>query len=257
MSRFVAFLVLAGTLLLTSTSFAADGAKTPSEMAALLNPSVFAFGVTGRSHSFCTATKIAPRQYLTAKHCAVSADVDFRLESSTGEYAFIRSVVVAASEKRGEGKVEEDWAILNATSDNAAPALPLGCGDTHRVGEPVSYMGFPEGLERAFGMGYISTMKGYVNNSDIFVDLPAAPGASGSAVVSAETGHIIGVLTEGVYNTRTREFYMIGLENIEHVDQCEDWAQRMKFWEKQDEKLLRDINRPDLEELPASEVYPT
>jgi hypothetical protein len=203
---------------------------TTSEAARLLNPSVFSFGTT--SGSFCTATKIGPTQYLTALHCAKSLDMSWRLESSTGEYVFVRSVLASVSEKSGGGKWREDWAILNGTSLNKAPSLPLGCGDTLHVGEPVAYLGFPEGLTRAFGKGYISTLEeGSRNNADFFIDLPVAPGASGSAVISLETGHIIGVLTEGVLTRRTTEFYMTGVESIEHVDTCKDWSQTMKEWE--------------------------
>jgi hypothetical protein len=97
-------------------------------------------------------------------------------------------------------------------------------------------MGFPESMDRAFGKGYISTLEqGEQNNADFFIDVPVAPGASGSAIISLETGHIIGVLTEGVVNTRTREFYLTGVESIEHLDACEEWARRIRFWEKQAE----------------------
>lgn len=203
---------------------------TTSEAAKLLNPSVFSFGTT--RGTFCTATKIGPKQYLTALHCALSMATNWRLESSEGEYVFIRSALASVAEKRGGGKFREDWAILNGTSLNAAPSLELGCGNPLRVGEPVAYMGFPESLTRAFGRGYISTLEaGSNNNADFFVDLPVAPGASGAAVISLETGHIIGVLTEGVLTRRTTEFYMTGVESIEHVDACKDWADTMKGWE--------------------------
>jgi len=209
---------------------AQDPKYTPAEAAALLSPSVFSFGTT--RGTFCTATKIAPKQYLSALHCAQDLATNWRLESVDGEYAFIRSVLASVGEKTGGGKHREDWAILMATSENDAPSLPLGCGDPHYVGEPVAYMGFPESLERAFGVGYISTMQpGERNNADIFVDLPVAPGASGSAIISLDNGHILGVLTEGVLSRRTREFYMVGVESIESVDQCEDWKGVMKQWE--------------------------
>ena len=225
--------LLAGFLLLVAmalTTHTATAAMTPAEAAAHLAPSVFSFGTT--RGTFCTATKIAPKQYLTALHCATSLATNWRLESESGEYVFIRSVLASVGEKNGGGKVREDWAILIASSENDAPSLMLGCGDPHYVGEPVAYLGFPSTLERAFGVGYISTMRpGERNNADIFVDLPVAPGASGSAIISLDNGHILGVLTEGVLSRRTREFYMVGVESIESVDQCEDWKGVMKQWE--------------------------
>lgn len=217
---------------LLTLGLGAQAEMTTKEAADLLSPSVFSFATTRSGDAFCTATKIGPKEYLTALHCAMSLETHWRLESVEGEYAFIRSVTASVGEKSGRGKLREDWAVLNATAENEAPALPLGCSDPHYVGESVAYMGFPQGLVRAFGRGYVSTMKGTRNNADIFVDLPAAPGASGSAVISLDNGHIMGVLTEGVLNTRTTEFYMIGLESIEHLDQCEDWAERMKYWEE-------------------------
>ena len=219
-----------GLLLAVSTAKAAEP-LTVQEAAALLGPSVFSFGTTGSDFTFCTATKIAPRQYLTALHCAQNLKTNYRLESEQGEYAFIRSVIASVTEKKGPGKDQEDWAILVATGDNDAPSLPLGCGDLHYIGEPIAYTGFPEGLIRAFAAGYISTFKGTANNADFFVDAPVAPGASGASIISLDTGHIIGVVTEGVVNTRTREFYLTGIESVEHVDQCKDWAERMKHWE--------------------------
>lgn len=218
---------LMAAALLATSAVQADTLTVP-EAAKLLSPSVFSFG-TNRD-TFCTATKIGPREYLTALHCAYDLETNWRLESVDGEYAFIRSVLASVSEKTDERR--EDWAILIASSENDAPAMMLGCGDPHWVGEPVAYMGFPEGLERAFGAGYISTMKkGSRNNADIFVDLPVAPGASGAAVISLTNGYIMGVLTEGVLNTRTTEFYMTGVETIESTDQCEDWASSMKIWD--------------------------
>ena len=226
--------LLAGFLLLVAmalTTHTATAAMTPAEAAAHLAPSVFSFGTT--RGTFCTATKIAPKQYLTALHCATSLATNWRLESESGEYVFIRSVLASVGEKNGGGKVREDWAILIASSENNAPSLMLGCGDPHYVGEPVAYLGFPSTLERAFGVGYISTMRpGERNNADIFVDLPVAPGASGSAVISLDNGYILGVLTEGVLSRRTSEFYMVGVESIESVDQCEDWSKTMKHWDE-------------------------
>jgi hypothetical protein len=217
---------------------------TPQEAAAKLRASVFSFGDTRGLHGFCSAAKIGPLQYLTARHC-VGFDNDYRLVGTDGTYVFLRSMVVPLEEKRGAGKFAEDWAILSATAENDAPALSLACGEPVTVGDPVAYMGYPEGLQEAFGVGYVSTKKGYRNNADIFVDLPAAPGASGASVISLKSGHIMGVLTEGVFNTRTREFYMIGLESVEHLDACEDWAKRMKHWENIEEETFHIIQEQD------------
>ena len=240
---------LLASILMTSAAMA-EPKYTPAEAAQLLNQSVFGFGTIGSNHKFCTAAKIGPREYLTAAHCAFGLHTGWRLESSTGVYAFIRSATVATSIKGYKGF--EDWAILHASADNEAPALSLGCGEPHYVGEPVAYMGFPEGLERAFGVGYVSTFKSTGrNNANVFVDLPAAPGASGSPVISLDTGLIMGVLTEGVLSSRTREFYMIGLEGIDAVDQCEDWNQRMKHLNDLD---TGDNFYPALEDEETSEI---
>ena len=218
--------------LLLSVSFGLRAEPlTTQEAAKKLSASVYWFGLTGQSRGFCTATKIGPREYLTARHCAEDLERNFRLDGESG-YVFIRSTTITTSTKKGQRY--EDWAILNATTENDAPALDLGCGDEVKVGDAVAYMGYPQGLKKAFAVGYVATKEQGTskNNADFFVDILVAPGSSGSAIISMETGHVIGVLTEGVVNYRTLEFYATGVEDIQNLDECADWNKLLKEWEE-------------------------
>lgn len=226
--------IAAAALLLTTAVSAAD--LTTSEAAKLLTDTTYWFGTTGSKGGFCTASKIGPSQYITARHCAEGLSNDFRLISPKGNYVFIRSVLVSTSDKQ-DGKRWEDWAILNSSRASDAPSLFLACSEPVTVGMGVAALGYPEGLSKAFVTGYVSTMeKGRARNqASFFADLPLAPGASGAPLISMTNGHLIGVVTEGVFNTRTTEFYMAGIESIESTDICEDWARRMKHYDEMGE----------------------
>ena len=186
---------------------------TPAEMAIKLNASTAEYGG-------CTASKIGEQMWLTAKHCVRSS----RIETETG-YLYPRSVTLAWQDKTGGRK--EDWAIVNtATADRSIPALQLGCNDSVYPGMPVAYLGFPGKTDRAFIMGYVSTMRqvrnGGANGADWVLDLPVAGGASGAAIVSMHTGHIIAIVTEGVTSARTG-FFLAAAESVKNLDWCEDY----------------------------------
>jgi S1-C subfamily serine protease len=191
----------------------------------------------------CTATKIGARMWLTAGHCI---NADSRVETLNG-YLYPRSITVALQDKDGNRK--EDWAIVNtSTEDRTIPTLPLGCNDTIYPGMPVAYLGYPGQTDRAFIMGYVSTMRQVRNygrnNADWVLDLPVAGGASGAAVVSMDTGNIVGIVTEGVAAPRTG-FFMAAAESVKNLDWCEDENARMKH---QDD----DVDETDV--IPATQA---
>ena len=205
-------------------------------MARLLDGSVGLLQVGGGP---CTATKIGDSMWLTAGHCAsTSAKIE-----TANTYLYPRSMTIATQDKT-EGARKEDWAIINtAGEDEQVPALPLGCNDAVYPGLPVAYLGYPAGADWAVIMGFVSTMRkvrGGRNNADWVLDLPVAGGASGSAIVSMETGNIIAVLTEGVYSQRTG-FFMAAAESVRNLDWCED------------DNMWRDLFADDAaeEDLPA------
>jgi len=202
---------------LAAISCSAKAEYTAAEMAEKLNASVAELQ-TGQG--WCTATKIGHRKWLTAGHCVTR---NGKLVTEEG-YLYPRSITVSVSEKE-DGKRLEDWAIMNTATDyDTVPALELGCSEELYQGMPVAYLGFPAGADRAFMQGYISSVRkvrGGYNDADWVIDVPVAGGASGSAIVSMETGRIIGVLTEGVYSQRTG-FFLAAAESIRNLDTCED-----------------------------------
>ena len=210
---------------------------TPAEMAITLDKSVALLNLGG---GYCTATKIAPRQWLTARHCITSS---MKIETEK-TYLYPRSVLMTVEDKT-EGSRNEDWAIVNtADEDESVPSLPLGCNDTVYAGMPVAYLGYPADVDRAFVMGHVSSMKrarNYVNDADWVMNMVVAGGASGSALVSMDTGNIIGIVTEGLSSPRTG-FFMTGIESVRNLDWCQDYNENLQY---QEEDGGIDLDQPD------------
>lgn len=169
----------------------------------------------------CTAAKIGSKQYLTARHCLERLGPDektsLRLEHGFN-FKFIRSWTVSAEEK-------EDWVILNVTEeDPEIPMLHLGCGDEVYQGMDIATMGYPFGLSKAYAEGYISTMEEPKTaglrsaSSNSWSVVTIGPGASGSPVISLETGRVVGVVIEQI-----RGAGYGGMESIKSLDVCEDF----------------------------------
>jgi V8-like Glu-specific endopeptidase len=206
-------------LVILGISPAAAG-LTAKEAAEKLGKSVVA--VTYKGDTICTAAKIGPSQFLTAGHCLISGE---KLTMPNGRILKIKSVLAAFEEKATVGGVsgrDEDWAVLNTVEDDASVVpLELGCAEEPYLGQEIAYAGFPYPTQYALGLGRVTSIKpvlGGRNNLDYAMDVHAAPGASGSAVISLDTGKVVGVLTEGV-PARTG-FFMVGFESIKNTDMC-------------------------------------
>jgi hypothetical protein len=171
--------------------------KTSKEMAAYLERSVGA--LQENNQTICTATKVGPRLYLTASHC-VFKGADYRIEFQDFEYHYVRYITVPV-----ESKWERDWALLTTSTENPdRPSLEIECSTTTVYkGQDVAYVGHAGVNTYAYREGYVSTLDKPTNfgpfvqfGQDFAVAVPAAPGSSGSAIVSFDTGKIIGILTE-------------------------------------------------------------
>lgn len=215
----VAAAVWAAILMPGSFAF---GAEMPtSEAAKLLDKSVVEMTIDGKPH--CTAAKIGPAEFLTAGHCVRGLKSDYRLLAQANTETVI-SVTTGVARK--DQNRTEDWALLHtATPNDSWDALALGCDEEPYLGMPIAYMGYPSGVQRMFAVGYISSLtprennRKPIGNSDYIVDLTGAPGASGSPIISLETGHIIGILTEGVID-RNVGVFAVGIESIKWLDRC-------------------------------------
>ena len=192
----------------------ASAELTPKEAANLLINSVVEL-----NNKSCTAAKIGPYQYLTAKHCVSS-----KMKLASKSYSMWAKSVLMAWQDKAKGNRKEDWAIINtATDTDDIKALTLGCNEEIYLGMRVAYAGYPNPTEFSFGMGAVTSLlpsRNRKNNLDYMMDVHAAPGASGSPVISMETGYIIGILTEGVINGRIGAF-MVGFESIKGLDLCD------------------------------------
>ena len=199
------------------------GPVTPAGVAKLLLASVVKMSVG--TYGICTASKIGPATFLTAAHCARSLSDNFRLINNHNKwsYQFIRSITITVSEKE-DGNRQEDWAILHAeTEDKGLSALSLGCSESIYLGMPVAYAGYPNPVDFAFGLGYVASVNkvdARGSNADFLIDVQAAPGASGSPVISLDTGSIIGILTEGI-GAKNRGFFLVGIESIKSLTLCD------------------------------------
>lgn len=201
------------------------GPLTIRESAVLLSSSVVrlsrSFGGSYNYSSICTASKIGKMAFLTARHCVSNLSANYRVEKDF-EYQYVKTLIVTVSSKRRNRK--EDWAILKMTSENTKLwSLKIGCTEDIYLGMPVAYAGYPEPIDFAFSSGQVTSINpsnARNANADFTVDLAAAPGASGSPVISLDTGNIIGILTEGVYSRRIGAF-MVGIESIRNIDLCD------------------------------------
>ncbi len=216
------FVTLIMSLALLSSAHAE---MTPKEAAVHLEKSVVALKKSW-GDPFCTGFKIDVKTYLTANHCARSIDSNTRLVSNfSNDYLYVRSVIRTTQEKNS-GNRDEDWAILNTSTENEElSSLVLGCDEEVYLGMPIAYAGYPAPMDFAFGIGTVMSLNKVSNSRndlDFIVDVQAAPGASGSPIISLDTGNVIGVLTEGVSSSR-RGAFGVGIEHIANLDICEDY----------------------------------
>lgn len=215
--------VTVALFLIGMNGYAPAAELTPKEAAALLGKSVVSVSENGVDNN-CTATKIGDHQFLTAKHCIMDAKIILQ----TGQIFHVKSAVVAMQEKkdiRSVGRTRhEDWGIYNTVEDDTnMPAMKLACTEDVYLGQAVAYAGFPYPTQYSFAMGHVTSLKSVLsagNNLDYAMDVHASPGSSGSAVISMDTGNIIGILTEGIMEDRAGVF-MIGMESIKNLDACD------------------------------------
>lgn len=202
------------------------GPMTPADAAKLLVSSVVEMSIGSRG--VCTASKIGPSTFLTAAHCARRLSDNFRLNHGW-DYQYIKEITIAVSGKP-DGSRKEDWAILHTTFENKElKSLQIGCNEKVYLGMPVAYAGYPGPVDFAFGLGYVTSVNKITksgSNADFLIDVQAAAGASGSPVISLDTGRIIGILTEGI-RTPARGFFLVGIESIRSLNLCDGKADKV------------------------------
>lgn len=175
------------------------------------------------SSKFCTVWKAQEKVFVTAGHCRSSVNTSVQIkQSGKYDYTYIKSISLPISSQKGGGK-DEDWMVLH-TEDvmDDMVALPIGCGDELKMGEPVAIGHYPAGLDFSVSFGHIMTLDVDNNRSNavIATDAAAAPGSSGAPVISMETGRVIGMVIEGIVSRFGA--FAVGLESVENLDLCEN-----------------------------------
>jgi hypothetical protein len=162
----------------------------------------------------CTATKIAPKEFLTAGHCVTSPE-GLTVSTQTDQ-ADVQYVTTGAN---------GDWAVVFTDTDiEGVPILPLGCSMPVYLGQNVVAMGYPYPMRQQFTRGYVSALGGEQDQrlpNDFYLVMPgAASGSSGSAIVDQDTGLIIGILVTAVPTPRFGGLLAIGVQSLEVYGLC-------------------------------------
>lgn len=197
---------------ITSVAYAEE--VSIKDGAELLSQSVAQVSING--DVICTAFKIADNQYMTAGHCVGIA--------SRGAYIRNEHVVSSITHVTVGVGDKDDWAVFYTKSDDTAVApLVPACDEEVYLGMPIAYMGYPYPVDVAYGTGHVTSvndLKGSGGaNTSISTDVHASHGASGSPVISLDTGHLIGILIEGVRGGAG--FFMVGLQDIKDTPLCQ------------------------------------
>ena len=124
-----------------------------------------------------------------------ATEVDVRMSDGTTH----RAKVVKKNE-------DFDLALIKVEA-NAPKCLPVSKGDTDLgLGRPVFTIGFPnpmlQGIEPKYTDGKVSATAGLGDDKNFYqVSVPVQPGNSGGALVDADTGWVVGVITLRLENT--------------------------------------------------------
>ena len=134
-----------------------------------------------------------------------------------------KSVLISLEEKLSSGR--EDWAVLITSEVNDEIAvMELACDEDVYLGMPVAILGFSFPTAPSFSVGIVASlekMRAKGSDADFVIDVQAGPGSSGTAVVSMDTGKIIGVLIEGVFRSSGQGAFFVGVQTISETDMCD------------------------------------
>lgn len=212
--------LLAAALLVAFLTPAQADVVSPPDAALILQQSTVRMEV-GRD-AFCTATKVAPKTFLTARHCTDSLrEFDLRFEPEF-DVAFPKWVTLPIGTK-APGNRKYDWALIETHTDmEHVAAAQYSCHETPYLGMPVATFGYSSKTQPSFSVGYVASLKPGTrpNQYDFALDIQVAPGASGSAIISLDSGDIVGVLTEGISEQRAG-VYLIGAQLVSQTALCD------------------------------------
>jgi V8-like Glu-specific endopeptidase len=152
----------------------------------------------------CTVSKVGEKKFLTAGHCVIDSSSMLYSVKFNGKSTAVSHYTVGVKERpgtQGNRFVDtEDWAILYTEEDVNVGTLTLDCKAKPYVGEKIYTIGFPYPANKSYFEGYISSQEPLriVGGGTYWADITAAPGSSGSAIISRDTNQITGILVTGV-----------------------------------------------------------
>lgn len=172
----------------------------------------------------CTVSKIAAKTFLTASHCVKGTlykpvfTVSYQGTDEWPESRKITSITVGTEEF-------DDWAVLKTDVDLPdMDALPVNCAYEPEVGDLVTTVGYPAVMGKSFHRGYVSSLEETSqgkNVANFYLDIKAAPGASGSPIL--KDGAVVGILSLGIVPNRFG-LLATGIHSVD--DACGSYAAR-------------------------------
>lgn len=195
----------------SAISLGAQNVHAPKGFAGKVwNSTLALYGTIGPvTHFDCTARPISKSVdgyvLLTAGHCVqeIPAGVKFSVAEEIGG---ARTPVKLIKVYEGTGDNTVDIALFDLKTTKQYAVLGLGTDEDIRVGDPTINVHFAMGVGKQLSYGKISS-RTIVKSEDcqengclgnFFVQEAAGSGASGSAIISARTHRVIGIL---VYQT--------------------------------------------------------
>lgn len=148
----------------------------------------------------CTATAFEKTStgylFVTAGHCTEDGDKDTAYFVSLDPAAKDRPYIPASLYMQGH----DDLAVLKVDTTEEIPTVALGDQKTLHAGSQIFNVASPQGLGKLLFFGYVSALEQARHTRDgaehpyLLMQMPAAPGSSGSAIFDNESGKIVGIL---------------------------------------------------------------
>lgn len=148
----------------------------------------------------CTATAIAPHALLTAEHCDLKDSPGAKLFIDTGDPMYSEATQYRITAKIFDGS---DHMILLVSGPAFNAVLPYELEEPQQAEDVIWWgnpAGIPDQLREGYVMGQMPGVPPFQKAAQRMwlVGAPAIPGDSGSAVIDANTGHLVGVVTYAI-----------------------------------------------------------
>lgn len=193
----------------------------------------------GERNFRCTATVIEKTtigyHMLTAKHCLEDAPSTYAVLFDEYSHSAYQPAVVLFAD------IDSDLAVFDVVTDLIVPVIPLGDETLEPVGAPVINMAVPLNLGKLLFHGFIATKRLAEADGDkdgLGIQLPAAGGSSGSAVVSETQHAIIGVVISIAVPPNGGELFVVAVPVSQVKAALQDYkAGKLPYIQKEPAKV--------------------